>query len=181
MFLFKKLWWGAARMVKARALVELDTCFYSMIVLFIVEFFIHYSFFISIKIRFPSCLYIFFILRTIFCLAIYSLDIQYRLYLLVLLLHAYHVLGLCPVLRLFIENVFPIKIQSIIQCILLFRGDVLIFICCLMWLLSHRLLLSFLQCSYINYWWLEEIVRWQAKATRSCISFICKMEIFCSF
>ena len=24
MFLFKKLWWGAARMVKARALVELD-------------------------------------------------------------------------------------------------------------------------------------------------------------
>ena len=63
-------------------------------------------------------------MRTIFCLAIYSFDIQYRLYLLVLLLHVYHVLGLCPVLRLFIENVFPIKIQSIIQCILLFRGGV---------------------------------------------------------
>ena len=66
MFLFKKLWWGAARMVKARALVELDTCFYSMIVLFIVEFFIHYSFFISIKIRFPSCLYIFFYFENYF-------------------------------------------------------------------------------------------------------------------
>ena len=61
-------------------------------------------------------------MRTIFCLAIYSLDTQCRLYLLVLLLHACHVLGLCPVLRLFMENVLPIKIQSIMQCILLFRG-----------------------------------------------------------
>ena len=42
-FLFKNLWWGAARMVKSRALVEL------VIVLFIVEFFIHYSFIISKK------------------------------------------------------------------------------------------------------------------------------------
>ena len=66
--------------------------------------------------------YIFSILRNIFCLVIYSFDIRYRLYLLVLLLHACHVLGLCPVLRLFIENVLPIKIRSVIQCILLFRG-----------------------------------------------------------
>ena len=66
------MWWGAARMVKARALVELDGNIYidiyvyiyiykSVIVLFIVEFFIHYSFFVSKKIRFPSCLNIFYI------------------------------------------------------------------------------------------------------------------------
>ena len=79
------------------------------------------------------------ILRTICYLEIYSFDIQYRLYLLVLILHACHVLGLCSVLHLFVENVFPIKIQSIIQCILLFRGDVLIFICCLMCPLSSSL------------------------------------------
>ena len=57
------MWWGAARMVKARALVELDGNIYiykSVIVLFIVEFFIHYSFFVSKKIRFPSCLNIFY-------------------------------------------------------------------------------------------------------------------------